>query len=351
MRTGWDAGSILNMVDPASIIRQVTGQLRVVYSTPSAASVAELVSARYDLGEIQNCAFLNRGFNDTFAVHTSDRGSYVARLSGRRLRGDADVASETAFLAYLAAAGIPVAAAVPARDGALFTEAGAPEGLRPMVLFQRVIGRRPEPDSMQDARAQGMTLARIHHAAEGYPNRAGGRYRLDLDHLLHRPLSVVSGLPHVSAATREYLAALAFRLTNILTALDGLTMTRCHGDCHGGNARIDGNTATFFDFDDGGFGYVSYDLAVYLWAQVSFGRQHYHMWHGFIQGYRSVCQIKPGDLNAVRLFVAVRHVWLLGEYAGRIKEWGSDNVPARFFDQQADFLRAWEKRQLAPSLL
>jgi Ser/Thr protein kinase RdoA (MazF antagonist) len=324
--------------------------LRAVYATPLAESVAELVRARYELGEIETCQFLNRGFNDTFGLRAGGRG-YVARLSGRRRRGEADVATETAFLAYLDVAGVPVAAAVPTREGALFTEPTAPEGPRPMVLFHHAKGRPPVPYALQDARAQGVTLARIHQAAETFPGREDGRYRLDLEHLLHRPLGIVSDLSHVTAATREYLVGLASRLANSVAALDGPTLTRCHGDCHGGNARIEAGTAVFFDFDDGGYGYLAYDLAVYLWAQVSFGRSRYGMWDAFLRGYRSVRDVKPVDLDSTRLFVAIRHIWLLGEYAGRITQWGSDNVPASFFDQQADFLRAWEADQLSPSLL
>jgi len=49
-------------------------------------------------------------------------------------RGDADVALETAFLAYLDSKGIPVAAAVQTRGGSLFTSIVLPEGERPAVF-------------------------------------------------------------------------------------------------------------------------------------------------------------------------------------------------------------------------
>jgi Ser/Thr protein kinase RdoA (MazF antagonist) len=48
-----------------------------------------------------------------------------------------------------------------------------------------------------------------------------------------------------------------------------LTWTHCHGDCHGFNARIsDAGSAAFFDFDDGGPGYLAYDLSVFLWDKA-----------------------------------------------------------------------------------
>ena len=75
--------------------------LPVVYSTPSAAAVAESVSTHYDLPGSIDCRLLYRGWNDIFDVRTKDGKRFVFRISKRRARGDADVASETEFLVYL----------------------------------------------------------------------------------------------------------------------------------------------------------------------------------------------------------------------------------------------------------
>jgi Ser/Thr protein kinase RdoA (MazF antagonist) len=136
---------------------------------------------------------------------------------------------------------------------------------------------------------------------------------------------------------------------------DGLSLTTCHGDCHGSNARIvksksGGEEAAFFDFDEGGFGYLSYDLAVYLWANAALGPKMYELWHGFIEGYRAVRPIAPADLEAMRLFVPIRHIWLMGGYASRVFEWGSEALPASWLNRQADFLREWETEKLSPAL-
>jgi len=335
---------------------QAADQLRAAYSTAAAQAVAEFVAARYELPGPLACSLLNRGFNDTFIVSTPENGRYVLRLSGQRRRGPADVASETGFLAYLDAAGVPVAAALPARDGALFSDASIPEGRRPAVLFRHAEGRSPQLDTPEDARGQGATLARIHTAAASFPDREAGRYRLDLDHLLHRPLATASCLDAMTGETRDAMTGLASRLAGMVEAMEGLSWTRCHGDCHGANARIvtvgpKTGDAVFFDFDDGGYGYLAYDLAVHLWAQVSFQRQRYAMWHAFIDGYRAVRPIKPADLDAVLLFVPIRHIWLLGEMAGRIGEWGSEAMPAAWLDRQMKFLRSWETERLSHRLL
>ena len=40
----------------------------------------------------------------------------------------------------------------------------------------------------------------------------------------------------------------------------------------------------------------------------------------------------------------------MGEYAGRIAEWGSEAVPAAWLAQQADLLQAWEDEKLPAGL-
>jgi Ser/Thr protein kinase RdoA (MazF antagonist) len=143
-----------------------TEVLGVTYATATADAVAAFVAAHYDLPAPLECILLQRGFNDSFAVRAQDQTRYIFRMSGRRRRGEADVDAETRYLAYLDSAGVPVATAVPARDDALFCQAAMPEGPRPVVLFRHAEGRPPKLDAPEDARAQGVTLARLHNAAE-----------------------------------------------------------------------------------------------------------------------------------------------------------------------------------------
>jgi Ser/Thr protein kinase RdoA (MazF antagonist) len=183
----------------------IPAPLAVRYSTLSAAAAAEFVAAHYDLAAPLECTFLRRGFNDSFAVRDGEGRRYVLRLSGWRARGEADVAAETAFLVYLDGLGIPVAAPVRARDCGFFSYAMLPEGRRAAVLFRHAEGRSPRLDVPADAHAQGVTLARIHDAAPGFGGGAG-RYRLDLDHLLHREVAAVLALDAADRQAKESLA-------------------------------------------------------------------------------------------------------------------------------------------------
>ena len=331
--------------------------LPVLYSTPRADAVAEFVSAHYDLAAPITCRVLYRGWNDIFDLRTKDGERFIFRISKLRARGEADVASETAFLAYLDREGVPVAAAAPTRDGSLFTSASLPEGRRPAVLFRHAEGRPSQArSSVADASANGVTLARIHDAAGGFAASDKGRYRLDCDHLLHRPLSFILAIEGLSDSVGTGLVDLAGRLSGALAERDGLSWTRCHGDCHGYNAHIAlqgprAGQAVFFDFDESSPGYLAYDVAVFLWCCVIFERKDHAFWHAFIEGYRSIRQLPLADFAAAHLFVPIRHIWLLGEWASRIPEWGSQAVPADWIAAQLDFMLAWEREKLAPGLL
>ena len=331
-----------------------SSSIPVVYSTLRAEAVADFVLAHYDLPGPITCRLLRRGFNDTFEVRAEGGARFIFRISTRRARGDADVASETSFLAYLDLQGIPVAAAVSLRDGSLFAPIPSAEGQRPAVLFRYAEGRPSQAgSSAADARANGVTLARIHAAAGGFGDQ--GRYRLDLDHLLHRPSSALLALEDLSDTARTGLIDLTGRLSAAVAERGGLSWTRCHGDCHGYNANIAeqgprAGQAVFFDFDDGGPGYLAYDLAVFLWCSVSFGRKQHAFWHAFMEGYCTIREVPSADFEAVHMFVPIRHIWLMGEYAGRVHEWGRQAVPNDWISAQLDFMLTWEKEKLAPGL-
>ncbi|MHC1548793.1 phosphotransferase enzyme family protein [Phyllobacterium sp. K27] len=328
---------------------------KIRYSTPHVDAIKALLRDRYVLPASLDVTFLRRGFNDSYLVHSDSEKLAVLRLSGWRARGPEDVESETDLLAFLDEAGVPVAAPIPTRDGRLFSRLELPQGERSAVLFRYAEGEEPGYHSVEAARAQGVTMARIHDAAEKYPRLNSGTYRLDLDHLLHRPLASVLALGLLDTDSAESLTELASRLSTSVTAIDALTWVSCHGDCHGGNARIAKagplkEQAIFFDFDDGGPGYLAYDLAVFLWAQTLRGND-YTLWHAFIKGYRGIRSINPIDFEATHLFVPIRHFWLMGNYASRTAEWGSEAVTTKWLTRQIEYMLKWEREKLVPGFL
>ncbi|MCM2477601.1 phosphotransferase [Rhizobium sp. CG5] len=320
-----------------------------LYSTPQIETIETFINRYYALGAPVSCRLLQRGLNDVYLATASSSERYVFRLSHHRDRGPADVKTETAFLTHLAKSGVPVAAPIATRDGTFFLQGHAPEGARDCVLFQAIGGRQAHANDAGDAWANGKTLALLHNAAETFASD-GALYRLDLEHLLHRPLARIrdSGIVEEAQVIVD-LENIAKRTAKAIEAFGNLTWTYCHGDCHGFNSHInEAGEAVFFDFDDGGPGYLAYDLAVFLWAKVSFGRELTAMWHAFVDGYRTIRPITHDDLEAALRFVIVRHLWLMGEYASRAQEWGSNSVG--WIAREANFLKAWETERCTDRL-
>jgi Ser/Thr protein kinase RdoA (MazF antagonist) len=76
---------------------------------------------------------------------------------------------------------------------------------------------------------------------------------------------------------------------------------------------------------------------------VSFGRKLTAMWNAFVDGYREVRPIAQNDFEAAHRFVVIRHIWIMGEYASRVDEWGANSVD--WIARETDFLTTWERER------
>jgi len=328
-------------------------RLEVAHSVIAEGSIAQAIQKRYPIGEVANCQLLRRGFNEMYEVQALDGRRYAARLSALRRRGPANVEYEVSLLRHIKSREGGVAAPVLTDSNSPCIYLSAPEGQRPLVLFEFLEG--DVPDSAQDMEVTGAGLARLHRAAEEYVGPES-RYRLDMEHLLHTPLAWLLATPTVNDNLRQQFSLLAESLERRLADTQALTEVACHGDCHGGNNFIrrpkDGPpTTSFFDFDDGGPGFLAYDLAVLPWSQLlrkslaEPDADALEKWQHFLVGYKSQRAVTDVDAAAIPLFISVRHFWLMGEYASRAHHWGSQAMPTSWLTKQVDLLRSWQTLQ------
>lgn len=326
------------------------GPLRAAYSTIEGRELRDFIASAYPFDPAFECTLLNRGFNDVYDLRFADGRRNIARLSSRRARGESNVAYETSLLSHLKTLGADVAAPLRTKTGALSIEVEAGEGRRSLVVFEFLAGEPPGA-ALKDIETMAVGLANLHRLARSYSGPAS-KYVLDLQHLVSRPLQRLLKHSSMDEMLAGRLRSVASELIAKIEATTQLTMVACHGDCHGGNTFItessDGQRiASFFDFDDGGPGYLAYDLAVYLWANLLNGKelplsaQEYERWKCFIDGYRASSPLSSNDFAAIALFVSARHFWFLGEYASRSDEWGSAALPPKWLQKQVDKLEQW----------
>ncbi|WP_213779537.1 phosphotransferase [Caballeronia sp. dw_276] len=325
--------------------------MRAVYSTVGGDEIRKVLERDFGIGPIVDCTLLQAGFNDIYEVALLDGRRCVARLSSRLERGVPNVDYETALLRHLKRAGAAVAAPWVAKDGALSVEVAAPEGRRSLVVFDFLSGNPPRNEPT-DIAEMGAELARIHILSRDYRGPASN-YQLDFDHLLRRPLARLLALRDLDVDVREMLSSTAASLEARIATFTELTLVECHGDCHGGNTLLsDGpqgsRVASFFDFDDGGPGYLAYDLSVYLWSNL-LGRQLANPdekvranWGHFVNGYRSVEPVSLSDFEAITTFVAIRHFWLMGEYASRLNRMGMRVFRGPWFRKNFELVKVWQ---------
>lgn len=298
---------------------------------------------REELGTIQRCELLRRGFNEVYDVQ-AEKGHFVARLSALRARGPANVEYELSLLAHVHTNGGNVAVGM---GDAI--QLALPEGARELTVFRHLEG--DAPDAPQDFVPTGEELARIHQASNGYAGPAS-RYTLDLHHLVVRPLAWLNDAPVMDQGLREDYEALAKEVSQAVGGGEGLTQVACHGDCHGGNNFIqnaeDGSQrAAFFDFDDAGPGWLAYELAVLLWGHLprrvepEINSEVAAKYQAFLAGYRRMAPLPSADLESVPYFLVARNIWLLGEYASRRHHWGSQVVPTAWLRKQVPVMWSW----------
>jgi Ser/Thr protein kinase RdoA (MazF antagonist) len=319
----------------------------VVHTTLSAGAAGQYVSTLFDVPSPVRARFFSRGFNDVYEIGTPSRLFLRIGRCGRRSFDD--VECEARVLAELAAAGGPVAPALRGRDGCFAQRISVPEGERIAVLFAAAPGEEAG-ESPEHARAQGVALARIHSLPLAESVKRGMR-RLDFETLLHQPVAwmaeLLEGRPTLLAQIKDVAADVQARLARNATHL---SVGLCHGDCHGYNATILDDQATLFDFDEGGIGWLAYDLAVFLHMCLIAVPARRPLWSSFLGGYRSQRLLPPADLEAIQAFMIVRELWAFGAWAEGAPHWGGRWFQSPSIARRIDELVGWHHRLTGPRL-
>jgi Ser/Thr protein kinase RdoA (MazF antagonist) len=197
-------------------------------------------------------------------------GRAALRLHRAGYQSPAAIRSELWWCARLAEAGLPVPAALPARDGSPLV--GLSDGRHASAILWmdgEALGEGPKPNSrplpqvLDLYHALGTLLARVHAATD----------RLTLPPDFTRPNwdrdGLVGETPHwgrfwdhpvASTDQRALLIRARDALRERLTGEIGLI----HADVLRENVLVNGHSVSLIDFDDSGFGFRLYDLGTAL---------------------------------------------------------------------------------------
>lgn len=277
--------------------------------------------------------FVHLSENVTFRVTDGRDGSPLTlRLHRPWYHDIAALRSERLWTRALARAGVATPEPVLTPEGEDFVQVGVAAtgerrwaGLARWVegeLLADVVAR--ETDSVEKARhfaRLGAIMATMHDQATGWAPPAGfKRHAVDADGLM-------GGAPFwgpfwehevFSAAERRLMLDTRDRLHAALSRYGkpARTFSLIHADLHPQNVVIDGVRAAVIDFDDTGFGWHQYDLAVALVSyqdSADFGAFR----DACIAGYRSVRAMTEQDFGLLQMFLLIRDMAQIGWYGQR----------------------------------
>lgn len=264
--------------------------------------------------KFDSLSLIDHGENTTFRAR-SQRTDYLCRIHRPGYQTFESIRSEMEFIEHLRGAGIAVPKPIFLKGEAVQILNAPVMEPRFGVLFQWLHGQFQTKLTVESARKTGAFMARMHVASESFkPKRDFFRPRLDAD-----------GLMKVMGGSFDDLASVDRKLfLKIMGALDGAASdlgyeSDCFGlvhcDFHYGNRIWNAGELIAIDFDDSGWCWYIYDVAVclcYHQTQSNFS----DLWASFMEGYRSVRKMSVAETEMLDLFATVRRVqlamWMLG---------------------------------------
>ena len=279
----------------------------------------EVISKHYELGKIDYCMFIRRGFNDTYLVDTGKQ-KFIFRLY---LGGKYYIESDDAYrfelnlIEHLHKQGVPVANVVPTLDGELLGVGESGSGQRSFALFHYADGIPLSRDSVtvKQGYQMGVVLANLHLAADSFESEFA-RYKLDLKYMVEEPLRLISegekcAEPNEGIKRGRYIIEKLEPLEPYIERIKSIGTDNgkfgiIHADMHLGNIHFRGNEFTVFDFDHCAYGWRAYDLA------ISYGLPKAQR-ASMLEGYESRRPLSTEERDSLRDLGNLRNLWDIGD--------------------------------------
>ncbi len=258
----------------------------MIYSMPHANDLKKCLQEIYPIEKIKKCFLHSRGRNDVYIIKLVNEEKYIVRLGNEGFCIASNLKYELAFIEHLRRHGAPSVKYVKTRDSKSWATLRLGGRDRSVVLFDYIKGDFVTGISSIDAYTIGRAIGKIHNVGQSYIGPIS-KIQIDADYLIEKPLSKILDCDIVDKKYKEFFKEFSERTNERLVKIeDRLTVGRCHGDCHNGNALVQdaekvSREAIFFDFECAGPGWLIYDLATSFLSRKSdtWKKQH---WHSFL---------------------------------------------------------------------
>lgn len=292
---------------------------------------------------------LNSFENRVYLVGREGAEPLIAKFYRPGRLSDAQILEEHAFLDELAAADLPVAAAIRDGDGRSLVEirlsaraasedaSGSAAATYRVALFPKLRGRAPELEAKEHLEWLGRMIARLH--AVGRAGRFHDRPALSIAQLGDAGLAATLAGPLLPDAMKaRFAASVGDLLGAVRTAFERcgpLASLRLHGDLHPGNLLWNDDGPAFVDFDDACSGPAIQDLWMLLPGDDD-GRRR--ALTALVRGYE---MFRPFDWSEAALIEPLRALRMI-HYGGWLSARFDDPAFPRAFPFAAQ-PRFWEE--------
>jgi Ser/Thr protein kinase RdoA (MazF antagonist) len=269
--------------------------------------------------------------NAVFRVETSRGEAYALRVHREGYHDLSELESEHDWTSALARAGLPVPQAIPTREGSAYATVAFPDseitrhvGLvkwLPGVPLSRSLAESSGPEDVASCfDTLGRLIARLHDATSSWAPPPGfRRHAWDAQGLMgEKPFW--GRFWEIRAATSAQRARLLAIRNDLLEVLSGLDRSpevygMIHADLNADNVLAHDGRLSIIDFDDAGFGWFVFDLAVALYDRMDAyhpAKPHFDPARdALLDGYRSVRPLSAEQTDSLRPLLLARALSIL----------------------------------------
>lgn len=289
-------------------------------------AIAKRALDEWDIPAVQ-LELISISENTVFRVDTDADETYVLRIHRPGYHTLTELNSEQQWTAALKRAGIGVPLPRLTRDGRGYATVSVPGLMETRhvgivewfegVTLSSIMDQAPDMQTLALHFNQlGRIAARIHNQAVGWQiPESFQRHAFDADGFMGEtpfwgPFWV---LPELKAAEREHILNARRAIHCVLSdyGKEGGTYSLIHADLHPHNLLVNGEQLHVIDFDDSGFGWHQYEIAVALDAYRK--PPHFEVARdALIAGYRSKRALSEAAIELLPMFLLIRSLALLG---------------------------------------
>ena len=267
--------------------------------------------------------------NTVFKVEGLDGNTYALRIHRKGYHDLEELNSEHVWTSSLSNAGLLVPEAVVTRSGEAYTSVsflnsseyryvGLVKWIEGTILNDLILDLE-EKDVSDLYESLGKVVAKFHKATIAWEEpKDFKRHSFDTDGFLgSKPFwGRFWEAQNATTSEREKLSVIRNNITEILSKLprDINSFGMIHADLHSQNVLIQGKSLSVIDFDDSGFGWYGFDLAVAIWDRLDFTATGCHFdiaYKSLIRGYIEERPNSKDIIETIPTFLLMRTLMLI----------------------------------------